>query len=105
MSANIYRRGRGACAAAIPANSSLLSTTSPLYLRRLTREIRRAFVHVGVYYCHQRIFSVRFRQGRIQFQQALGERWRWASKPELFINGYGRQICASREQTRRGGAR
>lgn len=123
MSGNIYRspssksavrrvtrRGHRACAAAIPANSSLLLPTSPLFLHRLVRAIRTALTSGEVYYCHaDRVAAVRFHRGCIQFKSRVGKftshYWHHASKPEGFTDSSGHAICASRELPRkRGGA-
>jgi hypothetical protein len=119
MSGNIYqrsstkrvnRRGRGACAAAVPAASSLLPPTSPLYVRRLAGAVRRAIYQGGAYYCHTRLFRVRFHRDRIEYQplssSANSRRWVWAEKLDGFTDWRGRDVCASRElpRARRAGA-
>ena len=85
-----------------------LSTTDPLYLRRLAAAVRHAIWRGSAYYCGTRIWRVRFHHNRIEYQALGGSvnarpRWQWASKPEGFTDGSrGGDICASREQPRRG---
>jgi len=85
--------------------TNLLPSTSPVYLRRLARELRRHLYRGSLYYRRTRVWRVRLHCGRIEYQplssSANAPRWQVAHKPDGFSDGR-HDVCASRAQPRRG---
>ena len=94
----------------LPGIPALIEKTSPTYMRRLVKEIRRTLCRCGVYY-HQdgmsfnaRVGHVMFSNGMIHIKSHLWEGWKAIQNIDGFEDGYGQSVVASRQLARRKGA-
>ena len=73
--------------------ATLISTDSPVYVRRLVRELNG---HVdGFYFGEKRFSRARFSKGRLQARAVSGERW--SDITTECRDAHGRDIFASRQ--------
>ena len=73
----------------------LISKDSPLYLKRLTRELN--YLSDGFYYKQYRCLWARLRGGILQVKAYFCGKWQWMNTDTFaFVDVYSREVVASR---------